>query len=328
MGQLIDGKWEQDALDGKKRASGKFVRADSVFRNWVTADGSAGPTGNGGFKAEAGRYHLYVSYACPWAHRTLIYRALKELDGAIGYSVVNWFMGEHGWTFEKDDKGEGGDELFESDYLFEIYQKANPRYTGRVTVPVLWDKDTGTVVSNESSEIIRMLNTAFVGVSGNDADFYPNDKRPEIDALNERIYHAVNNGVYRTGFAFSQEAYEEAVEELFDTLDMLDDRLASRRFLVGALPTEADWRLLPTLLRFDLVYHGHFKCNRKKLIEYQHLWPYTRDLYQWPGVAETCNFAHMRRHYYHSHKVINPFRIVAIGPDIDWSAPPEREHLE
>lgn len=321
MGLLIDGVWHDQWYDTKS-TGGRFVRAESVFRNWITADGTPGPTGLGGFKAEPGRYHLYISYACPWAHRTLIYWALKGLDGMIDISVVHWLMGEKGWTFERDSEGLVGDRLFQTDYLYEVYVKADPTYTGRVTVPILWDKETQTVVSNESSEIIRMLNNAFDGVGARPGDYYPENKRADIDALNVRIYDTVNNGVYRSGFATAQAAYEEAVRPLFDTLDMLDAALGKSRFLTGDQPTEADWRLLPTLLRFDLVYHGHFKCNLRRLIDYPNLWPYTRDLYQWPGISGTCNFKHAKRHYYESHVNVNPTRVVPVGPlNIDWPEP-------
>jgi glutathionyl-hydroquinone reductase len=326
VGLLIDGEWHDKGYDTDKHG-GRFERWESAFRNWVTADGSPGPTGDGGFKAEPGRYHLYVSYACPWAHRTLIYRALKGLEGAIGISVVHWRMRENGWTFQSDPDDIVGDNLFGSKYLYEVYLKAAPDYSGRVTVPVLWDKQRETIVSNESAEIIRMLNTAFDGVGAKPGDYYPEPLRAEIDALNERIYATVNNGVYRAGFATTQDAYEEAVGPLFDTLDMLETRLASQRFLTGDQPTEADWRLLPSLLRFDLVYHGHFKCNIRRLVDYPNLWAYTRDLYQWPGIAATCNFAHAQRHYYESHLTVNPTGIVPAGPRLDFAEPHGRERL-
>ena len=320
MGLLIDGVWKDEWYDTKS-TGGRFKRWESPFRSWVTADGSAGPTGSAGFKAEPGRYHLYISYACPWAHRTLIYRALKGLEDMIDVSVVHWLMRENGWTFASDDAGIVGDKLFGADFLHEIYTKADPAFSGRVTVPILWDKETGTIVSNESSEIIRMFNDAFDGIGAKPGDYYPADKRGEIDELNERIYATVNNGVYRAGFATSQAAYEEAVHPLFETLDFLDERLATRRFLTGAEPTEADWRLLPTMLRFDLVYHGHFKCNVKRIVDYPHLWPYTRDLFQWPGVASTFNADHAQRHYYESHLKVNPTGIVPAGPHVDFLEP-------
>ncbi|RIJ16353.1 glutathione S-transferase family protein [Henriciella mobilis] len=320
MGLLNNGIWQDKWYDTGK-TGGKFVRSESQFRNWITPDGAAGPTGDSGFKAEPGRYHLYISYACPWAHRALIFRTLKGLEDMIDVSVVHWFMGENGWTFEKDPDGLVGDKLFGSKFMYEIYLKADPHYTGRVTVPTLWDKKTGTIVSNESADIIRMLNTAFDGIGAAPGDYYPEDKRSEIDEINERVYHTVNNGVYKSGFATSQAAYEEAVYPLFESLDWLDARLSRSRFLNGDTPTEADWRLWTTLYRFDMVYHGHFKCNIRRLADYTHLWPYARDLYQWPGIRETVNADHAKRHYYESHDMVNPTRIVPAGPDLDWDAP-------
>jgi putative glutathione S-transferase len=302
-----------------------------VFRNWVTADGSPGPSGEGGFKAQRGRYHLYVSLACPWAHRTLIVRALKKLDDAITVSVVDPFMGDDGWAFEAPDgsvtAGATRDDLNGARYLHEIYTLARTDYTGRVTVPVLWDRETRTIVNNESSEIIRMLNSAFDALGAAGDDFYPQARRAEIDELNAVIYDTVNNGVYKCGFAKSQEAYETAFDPLFETLDRLERSLASRRYLVGARTTEADWRLFTTLIRFDAVYYSHFKCNLRRIIDYPNLWGYTRDLYQVPGVAETVSLAHIKRHYYASHAMINPTRIVPKGPAIDFAAPHERARL-
>jgi putative glutathione S-transferase len=295
-----------------------------MFRNWITADGAAGPTGDGGFKAEAGRYHLYVSYACPWAHRTLIFRALKGLTDLIDVSVVHPDMLDDGWTFADDYPGATGDTVFNSAFARDIYVRAQPNVSTRVTVPILYDLQGGTIVSNESSEIIRMFNSAFNGLTGNTQDFYPEPLRADIDAVNARIYSAVNNGVYKSGFATTQSAYDQAVNELFDALDWLEDRLSSRTWLVGEQITEADWRLFTTLARFDAVYHGHFKCNRRKLIEYPELWDYTRALWQVPGVAETVNLDHITRHYHYSHETINPHRIVPIGPVIDWQAPTRR----
>lgn len=320
MGLLVDGTW-QDKWYDTKESGGKFVRSNASFRNWITADGSAGPSGDPGFKAEAGRYHLYVSYACPWAHRTLIYRALKGLETMIDVSVVHWFMGENGWTFQHDDKGVVGNKLFETDYMYEVYLKADSKFSGRVTVPVLWDKMQQTIVSNESSEIIRMFNSAFDDVGAKAGDFYPANLQAEIDVLNERIYDAVNNGVYKSGFATRQESYDEAIGPLFDTLEMLEAKLIDQRFLCGSQPTEADWRLFPTLLRFDSVYFGHFKCNLKRLIDLPNLWAYTRDLYQWPGIAGTVHMDHAKDHYYQSHETINPTRIVPAGPIVDWELP-------
>lgn len=322
MGLLIDGVWHDQWYDTAS-TGGRFVRKDSQFRNWVTADGSLGPTGDGGFKAEPGRYHLYVSYACPWAHRTLIFRALKGLEDLISVSVVHWLMGEQGWTFEP---GEGvvADPIFNARYLHQIYTRANAQYTGRVTVPVLWDKQTQTIVNNESSEIIRMFNCAFDDLGAKPGDYYPEELRQEIDEINDRIYNTVNNGVYKCGFATTQAAYEEALKPLFDSLDWLDDRLANQRYLTGDRPTEADWRLFTTLVRFDPVYVGHFKCNIRRIIDYPHLWAYVRDLYQTAGVAETVHFSHIKGHYYQSHKTINPTGIVPVGPAIDFTAPHHR----
>jgi putative glutathione S-transferase len=326
MGQLIDGTWHDDWYDTKKHG-GKFVRDTSKFRHWVTADGSPGPSGEGGFPAEAGRYHLYVSLACPWAHRTLIFRKLKGLEGLIDVSVVHPDMLSDGWTFETDDDGATGDRLFGLPFLRDVYTRAKPDVSGRVTVPVLWDKQRGTIVSNESAEIIRMFNSAFDGITGNTLDFYPEPLRPEIDRINDRVYPDVNNGVYKSGFATSQEAYDEAVHALFDALDWLDGLLAERRYLAGDRITEADWRLFTTLVRFDPVYHLHFKCNRRRIMDYDNLWPYARELYQVPGVAETVNFAHIVRHYHYSHESINPHRIIPINPVIDWDAPHRRDRL-
>lgn len=325
MGLLIDGKWHDRWYDTKK-TGGRFVRQDSAFRNWVTPDGAPGPTGKGGFKAEPGRYHLYVSLACPWAHRTLIFRKLKGLEDKIGVSVVNPLMLDEGWSFEP---GEGvmPDPVSGAHYLHEIYTRADPRYTGRVTVPVLWDLKTGTVVSNESSEIIRMFNSGFDAVGATGPDFYPACLRDEIDAVNATIYDRVNNGVYKAGFATTQTAYEEAVRALFDTLDGLEERLSRHRYLVGGRITEADWRLFTTLVRFDPVYVGHFKCNIRRLADYPNLWGYTRELYQVPGVAGTVNFDHIKRHYYSSHRTINPTGIVPAGPEIDFNEPHGRERL-
>jgi len=320
MGLLVNGVW-QDRWHNTQKTGGRFIRQDSQFRNWVTSDGSAGLTGKSGFKAEPNRYHLYVSLACPWAHRTLIFRALKGLDAMISVSIVHWFMGEHGWTFEL---GEGviPDTVNQVQYLHELYIKADPHYTGRATVPILWDKQTGTIVSNESADIIRMFNSAFDKIGAYGEDYYPKELRPEIDDLNARIYDTVNNGVYKAGFATTQQAYEEAVEPLFATLDWLEERLSQHRYLIGTQITEADWRLFTTLVRFDPVYVGHFKCSRQRLIDYPNLWAYTRTLYQIPQVAETVNFNHIKRHYYQSHTSINPTGIVPIGPQIDLTVLP------
>ncbi len=317
MGYLLDGIWKTRESQSE---DGRFQRADSALRNWITADGSPGPSGEGGFEAEAGRYHLYVSLACPWAHRTLIFRKLKGLEAAIGVSVVHWLMAEHGWSFRREDGGTG-DPLFDSDHLHEIYTRASPTYTGRVTVPVLWDKEREIIVSNESAEIIRMLNSAFDDLGATEGDYYTEALRSEIDEVNGEVYEHVNNGVYKAGFARSQEAYEDAVTSLFRVLDRLESRLERQRYLVGDQITEADWRLFTTLVRFDAVYSGHFKCNLRRLIDYPTLSAYARELYQWPGVAETVDFHHIKSHYYASHTSINPTQIVPKGPILDWTKP-------
>ncbi len=324
MGMLVEGKW-QDVWYDTKATKGHFKRSQSQFRNWITPDGSAGPSGRDGFKAERGRYHLYVSYACPWAHRTLIFRKLKGLEDIISSSVVSPLMLEKGWEFS--GYSDAKDDLFGFDYLYQVYLKADPNYSGRVTVPVLWDKQQQTIVSNESAEIIRMLNVAFDKLTGESTDFYPGILRSEIDDLNAVIYDTVNNGVYKAGFATTQEAYEENVLALFETLDMLEERLATRRYLVGDRPTEADWRLFTTLVRFDPVYVGHFKCNIRRIRDYTALSGYLRDLYQVPGVAETVRFDHIKQHYYRSHPTINPTGVVPVGPEMDLDAPHERERL-
>jgi putative glutathione S-transferase len=331
MGHLIDGVWHVQTVpspseDGAKidpSKAGHFVRAESAFRNWVTPDGKPGPTGHDGFDAADGRYHLYVSFACPWAHRTLIMRALKGLTEMIPISVVNWFMGDDGWTFAP---GEGviPDPLFHSRALHEIYTRADGTYTGKVTVPVLWDKHTQTIVNNESSEIIRMFNSAFDAVGAKQGDYYPKELRAEIDAINTRVYDTVNNGVYKAGFAWTQAAYEAAIGPLFETLDWLEQRLARTRFLCGERLTEADIRLFTTLVRFDSVYVGHFKCNIRRLVDYRNLWAYTRDIYQLPEIGPTVNMMHIKRHYYQSHRTINPTGIVPVGPEIDFDAPADR----
>lgn len=324
MGQLVDGVWH-DAWYDTKASGGAFVRSTAGFRNWITADGSPGPSGEGGFAAEAGRYHLYVSYACPWAHRTLIFRALKHLEDIVDMSVVHPDMAGDGWEFRTDFPGATGDRLFGLRFLRDLYLRAVPGISGRVTVPVLWDKAQGTIVSNESSEIIRMFNGAFDALTGSTDDFWPEPEREAIEAVNARVYDTLNNGVYKAGFATSQGAYDAAAGPLFDTLDWLEARLAASRFLLGNRATEADWRLFTTLVRFDLVYHTHFKCNRRWLREYPNLWAYTRELLQWPGVAATVRFDHIVRHYHWSHDTINPHRIVPINPVIDWSEPHGRD---
>ena len=325
MGLLVEGVWQDQWYDTKK-SGGRFVRQESQFRNWVTADGAPGPSGEGGFKAEPGRYHLYVSLACPWAHRTLIFRKLKKLEKLVDVSVVHWFMGEHGWTFE-DGPGVVADPNAGARYLYQVYTAAVPTYTGRVTVPVLWDKARRTIVSNESSEIIRMFNSAFDRWGDASLDFYPADLRAEIDAVNAVVYDTVNNGVYKCGFATSQGAYDEAFQALFATLDDLEARLGRRRYLAGDRLTEADWRLFTTLARFDPVYVGHFKCNKRRLVDYPNLWNYARELYQVPGVAETVDFFHIKHHYYESHGTVNPSRIVPGGPELDFAAPHNRSRL-
>ncbi|MGL1832516.1 glutathione S-transferase family protein [Rhodocyclaceae bacterium SMB388] len=319
MGLLVEGDWVDQWYDTES-TKGEFVRSESQFRNWVTADGRPGPSGEGGFKAEPGRYHLYVALACPWAHRTLVFRKLKGLEDMIPVSVVNPYMGKQGWTFEP---GEGvvPDPLHSIDRLHQLYRHAREDYTGRVTVPVLWDRRTDQPVSNESSEIIRMLNSAFDGVGALPGDYAPEDLLPEIDTVNAWVLKTVNNGVYRAGFATRQAAYEDAVTALFDALDALEQRLSSDRYLLGDRITEADWRLFTTLIRFDAVYHGHFKCNIRRIVDYPNLWAYTRELYQWPGVAETVDFEHIKVHYYRSHHMINPTGVVPVGPVLDLWAP-------
>jgi putative glutathione S-transferase len=325
MGMLVDGQWH-DVWYETKSTGGRFVRKDAAFRNWITADGSAGPSGEGGFKAEPGRYHLYVSLACPWAHRTLLLRAFKGLEEMISVSVVNWLMLEKGWTFA-DAPGVVPDPIHHARFLHEVYTAADPSYTGRSTVPILWDRQRGTIVNNESSEIIRMLNSAFDGIGATPGDYYPQALRAEIDAVNARVYDTLNNGVYKAGFATTQAAYEEAVFPLFDTLDWLEERLSKRRWLVGTDMTEADIRLFTTLIRFDAVYVGHFKTNLRRIADYPHLSAYLRDIYQTPGVAPTVNFEHIRKHYYQSHRTINPHGVVPAGPVLDLDSPPNRETL-
>lgn len=325
MGLLQNGQWVDQWYDTNS-SGGRFVRKAPVFRSWITADGTAGPSGDTGFKAEAGRYHLYVSLACPWAHRTLIFRALKGLEQMISVSVVHWHMAGNGWTFES---GEGVVEDSENnaEFMYQVYTAAMADYSGRVTVPVLWDKKTRTIVTNESSEIIRMFNSAFNGVGAIAGDYYPEPLRAEIDTLNARIYDTLNNGVYKAGFATTQEAYNEAITPLFDTLEFLEQRLSASRYLTDSTITEADWRLFTTLVRFDPVYVGHFKCNIKRIADFEHLSGYVRDLYQQPGVAATVNMRHIKDHYYGSHESINPSRIIPAGPVIDYTSPHDRAGL-
>lgn len=326
MGHLVNGEWSSEWYDTSK-TGGAFKRDTSRFRNWVTADGSAGPSGEGGFKAEAGRYHLYVSHACPWAHRTLIFRAIKGLEGLIDVSVVHPDMLGDGWTFATDFDGATGDRLHGAQFLREVYLRADPKISGRVTVPILWDKQRNTIVSNESSEIIRMFNSAFDHLTGNTDDYYPEALRERIDALNDRIYDEVNNGVYKSGFATTQDAYDAAVVPLFDALDWLEGHLSTHRYLAGDALTEADWRLFTTLVRFDLVYHLHFKCNRRRIVDYPNLWGFVRELYQRPHVAGTVHFDHIVRHYHYSHDTINPNRILPINPVLDFNAPHGRDTI-
>jgi glutathionyl-hydroquinone reductase len=325
MGLLVDGKWH-DVWYDTKASQGRFVRSESQFRNWLTRDGAAGPSGRAGFRAEPGRYHLYVAFACPWAHRTLIMRELKGLAPLISVSAVNSFMGAEGWTFAPGPETIA-DDVNGAQRVYELYVLADTNYSGRATVPILWDKHERTIVSNESAEIVRMLNTAFDGVGANGNDYYPAELRAEIDELNAFIYPNVNNGVYRAGFATTQEAYDEAVTAVFAALDTLEERLATRRYLTGPRLTEADVRLFTTLIRFDPVYHGHFKCNVRRIADYPNLWAYTRDIYQLPGLAATVHIDFIKRHYYGSHANINPSRIVPRGPALDYLAPHNRARL-
>jgi len=322
MGMLVDGQWH-DVWYDTEASKGRFVRSESQFRNWITRDGSAGPSGKAGFRAEPDRYHLYVSFACPWAHRALIFRKLKGLEEMISISAVNSYMGSEGWTFEPGPRVIP-DPINHAQRVYEIYLAADPKYSGRATVPILWDKQQATIVSNESAEIIRMLNSAFDDVGALPGDFYPEPLRAEIDEINARVYDTVNNGVYKSGFATTQEAYEEACTALFESLDWLDERLATRRYLLGGDITEADWRLFTTLVRFDPVYFGHFKCNVRRIIDYPNLSGYLRDLYQQPGIADTVDVSFFKQHYYGSHKTINPYLIVPIGPEVDYAAPHDR----
>jgi putative glutathione S-transferase len=317
-GMMVEGEWKTERQ--WQNTEGRFVRSATSFRDWIAADGSSG------FPAEAGRYHLYVAWACPWAHRTAIMRKLKGLEEVIGISAVGSFMGEDGWAFH-DEPGVIPDAVNGAYYLREVYAKADPDYTGRVTTPVLLDKETGTIVNNESREIIRMLDTEFGEFADADADFCPEDLREEIDPTIDAIYEPINNGVYRSGFATTQEAYEEAVTELFDALDLWEEVLGTRRYLCGDRITEADWCLFPTLVRFDAVYHGHFKCNLRRIVDYPNLWGYLRDLYGQPGVAETVNMDHIKKHYYRSHESVNPTRIVPKGPVLDFTEPHDRDGL-
>jgi glutathionyl-hydroquinone reductase len=324
LGLLERGAWRQD--DPSRIKDGRFVRPPTTYRNFVTVDGSPGPTGEGGFTAEAGRYHLYVSLACPWAHRTLIFRKLKKLEDVISVSVVEPLLGKMGWEF---GTGPGAtlDTVNGKSLLSEIYLLTNPQYTGRVTVPVLWDKKRHAIVNNESSEIIRMLNSEFNAFTGIRTDYYPVALRAEINQINDIVYTTVNNGVYRAGFATTQAAYEEAARALFATLDELEQRLSRQRYLVGRQITEADWRLFTTLVRFDAVYYSHFKCNLRRIVDYPNLWNYLRELYQVPGIADTVSLDHIKRHYYGSHRSVNPTGIVPIGPLLDFTEPHDRDRF-
>jgi glutathionyl-hydroquinone reductase len=317
-GMLVEGEWKTERQ--WKNTDGRFVRSTTRFRDWVTANGKSG------FAAEAGRYHLYIAWACPWAHRTAIMRRLKGLEEVIGLSAVGSFMGEDGWAFY-DEPGVIPDPVNGAHYLREVYAKAAPDYTGRVTTPVLWDKETGKIVNNESREIVRMLDTEFEGFATTDTNFFSEGLRDDIDAAIDAIYEPINNGVYRSGFATTQEAYDEAVTDVFDALDRWETVLSGRRYLCGDRVTEADWCLFPTLVRFDSVYHGHFKCNLRRIVDYPNLWGYLKDLYQQPGVAETVNMDHIKKHYYRSHASINPTRIVPKGPILDFEEPHGRERL-
>jgi len=325
MGLLQNGKWVDQWYDTKS-TGGRFERKAAQFRNWITKDGTAGPTGVGGFNAEPGRYHLYVSLACPWAHRAMIFRTLKGLESMISVSVVHWYMVENGWTFDAAE-GVVPDTVNDAQLLHEIYTKAVSDFSGRVTVPVLWDKKNKTIVSNESSEIIRMFNSEFDKFGATDADYYPEGLRQEIDVFNDRVYSTLNNGVYRCGFATTQEVYEEVLIPLFDTLDWLEDTLSLKRYLTGSQITEADWRLFTTLIRFDPVYVGHFKCNIRRIIDYPNLWNYLLDLYQHPGIADTVNMQHIKNHYYASHETINPSRIVPKGPKLNYNQTHNRKKM-
>jgi putative glutathione S-transferase len=322
MGLLVDGVW-RDEQYAERAPTGRFVRPATRFRNWATEDGSAGPTGEGGFPAERGRYHLYVALACPWAHRTVIMRELKGLNDVVSLSVVEPLYGPHGWRFGTSP-GTIPDTVNGASELVEVYLRADPRYSGRVSVPALWDKERRTIVNNESAEIIRMLNGAFGRFTNVRTDYYPAPLRDEIDRINTLVYENINNGVYRTGFATTQEAYEEAFHALFNALDEIEQRLSRQRYLVGRDITEADWRLFTTLIRFDAVYHGHFKCNLRRIIDYPNLSNYLRDLYQQPGIAATVNMDHIKRHYYGSHRHLNPTGIVPLGPEVDFFAPQDR----
>jgi putative glutathione S-transferase len=326
MGLLVNGVW-QDRWYDTKSTGGRFERSETLFRNWVTPDGSAGPSGESGFKAEAGRYHLYVSLACPWAHRTLIFRKLKKLEDLISISVVHPLMLDEGWTFD-DYPGAIPDAVLGKKKLYEVYLEAKQDYSGRVTVPALWDNEKRTIVNNESAEIIRMFNSAFDALAGNRDDYYPRSLHAEIDAVNARVYKNINNGVYRAGFATRQNAYEEAFNDLFAALDDVEAILDRQRYLAGERLTEADIRLFTTLVRFDAVYFGHFKCNLRRITDYPNLSNYLRELFQIPQIGSTVNFDHIKTHYYASHKQINPSGIVPVGPELNLDAPHDRARFK
>ena len=317
MGQLIDGIWKVDEIRPNK-VDGTYKRENSVFRDWISEEEGAE------FLPESGRYHLYISHACPWAHRTLIFRFLKNLEDHISVDVVHPEMLENGWAFDTKFSDTTGDSLYGKEFLSEIYTQANSNITCRVTVPILLDKKSKKIVSNESADIIRIFNSSFDKITGNTEDFWPKNLQKEIEPINKRIYETLNNGVYRAGFATSQSSYDEAVTKLFDTMEWLEEILSNNRFLLGDRVTEADWRLFPTLARFDSVYHFHFKCNRKRLIDYKNLWAYARDLYQTFGISKTVHLNHAIRHYYYSHASINPHQIIPINPIINFNEPHKR----
>ncbi|WP_110708423.1 glutathione S-transferase family protein [Salinicola sp. CR57] len=325
MGLLVDGKWQDRWYDTESHG-GEFVRESAKLRDWITPTGASGPDGQRGLAAEAGRYHIYVSLACPWAHRALIMRKLKGLEALVGVSHTSPLMLDQGWSYRVDE-GSSGDSVNHVDYHHQLYTLPDSNYTGRVTVPALWDRQERRIVNNESAEIVRMLNTAFDGLTGNRLDFYPNDLRDVIDAVNADVYDHVNNGVYKAGFATEQGVYEKHFAALFDCLDRLESRLAGQRYLAGEWLTEADIRLFTTLVRFDAVYHGHFKCNRQRIADFPNLSNYLRELYQWPGIRDTVDFDHIKRHYYYSHPTINPTRIVPVGPSLALDAPHDRDRL-
>jgi putative glutathione S-transferase len=316
MGFLIDGEWHDKWRDTEAK-DGSFVRPDAKLRNWITPNGEPGPTGDGGFQAEAGRYHLYIADSCPWAHRAMIFRLLKGLQDMISVSVVNAISGANGWTFA-EGHGVVPDPEFGAEFLYQIYQRSHSTYTGQVTVPTLWDKAQKKLVSNESGEIIRMFNSAFDDIGAAKGDYYPSHLRAEIDSVNELVYAAVNNGVYRVGFATSQQAYEDAYNKLFDALEQLEERLASRTYLIGEQLTEADWRLFTTLVRFDYVYYGAFRCNKRRIVDYPNLWQFVRRLYKMPGIADTVDVWSIKAHYYASGKLLKQTQIVPLGPEIDF----------